>query len=159
MTLNSVESELVRIVVGDPSEFQDRLGPVPNERIDEAEAELGLKFPTSYRAFLRVYGAGSVFGYEFYGLPKIRSSGRAPSSHPHVVDDTKRTWSYPHPYPRSWIAITDDGGDFTYHIDTIIRDQRGECPIIVNGPGHAGQVVASDFLHFLRRLAAQEILF
>ena len=43
-------------------------GPVSDEVIEKAEKELGLRFPDSYRSFLRNYGEGGVIGVSIIGL-------------------------------------------------------------------------------------------
>jgi hypothetical protein len=64
---DEVADETLRLAQsGDSSEF---FGPVPEERIDEAERELGRPLTGSYRTFLRRFGAGHMLQYACDGLP------------------------------------------------------------------------------------------
>jgi antitoxin YobK len=49
-------------------EEADFVGEIDDQTIIDAENELGLKFPKSYRGFLKKYGLGDIFGEEIYGL-------------------------------------------------------------------------------------------
>jgi antitoxin YobK len=49
-------------------EEDDFLGEIDDQTIIDAENKLGLKFPKSYREFLKRYGLGDIFGEEIYGL-------------------------------------------------------------------------------------------
>src|SRR5688572_8116700 len=53
----------------------DISGPVSTEQIVAAEQELGVDFPESYRAFLRLYGAGRLEWLDIFGLPQDRLWG------------------------------------------------------------------------------------
>jgi hypothetical protein len=134
------------------------LGPVPEERIASAEKELGLSFPKSYRAFLQHFGAAAMWGYEIAGLPlESWTDGDPPSCWSHVADDTlgyRRRGRLPDPY----VVISSDGGDYWFLLDTSRVDAAGECPVLIWGPGADGVVVASSFLHFLRKIRAGEEL-
>jgi antitoxin YobK len=48
--------------------LSDFLGPVGDASIADAEASLSVKFPPTYRQFLKRYGAGSFGGQEIYGV-------------------------------------------------------------------------------------------
>src|SRR3972149_4520628 len=45
-------------------------GPKAEELILMAERVLSLKFPPTYKEFLRGFGAGSIFGVEIYGITR-----------------------------------------------------------------------------------------
>jgi hypothetical protein len=133
------------------------LGSVPEERITSAEKELGLAFPKSYRVFLRHFGAGFLFNYEINGVPLERSTDEEPPPWVHVADVTlmhRQRGGLPEPY----VAISSDGGDYWFLLDTSRMGADGECPVLIWGPGADGVVVASSFLHFLRRICAGEKL-
>src|SRR5438067_1649509 len=113
------------------------LGPVPEERIALAEQDLGLTCPPSYRAFLRRFGAGFLFGYEIAGVPLERCTDAEPPPWTHVVDDTlgyRRGAQLPEPY----VVISSDGGDYWFLLDTSRVDAAGECPVLIWGPGADG---------------------
>lgn len=156
---DEVADEILRLAQsGDSSEF---FGPIPEERIDEAERELGLPLTGSYRTFLRRFGAGHLLGYSFDGLPDTRNSDDEMPAFLNVADTTKMHWkgNAGNGMPRGLIYVTDDGGDYNFYLDTTKRDERGECPVVVHGPGAAGVLVARDFLDFLRKLANHDDLF
>jgi hypothetical protein len=52
----------------DRDDDADVVGERPEALVDPAEQTLGLRFPPSYRAFVRELGAGDAGGEEFYGV-------------------------------------------------------------------------------------------
>jgi hypothetical protein len=102
-----------------------------------------------------VFGAVFGNGFEISGLDPDR---RDPPLWSDVVDGTlgARSASRGH-IPNHYILISDDGGDYSYYMDTSVTDSRGECPVIVLGPGAEG-VVARDFDEFLFLMATGEKL-
>jgi len=60
----------------------DFFGEVPEEYIYKAEKKLGVKFPPSYREFIKKYGSGGICGVELEGV-----QGNLGAS---VVDATER---------------------------------------------------------------------
>lgn len=50
------------------SNLLDALGPRPEVLIEQAEAALNLRFPPSYRSFLKRYGTCAFGGSEYYGI-------------------------------------------------------------------------------------------
>lgn len=140
-------------------------GPVSDDVIEAAERELGVRFPKSYRAFLRHLGSAIMFSDYFDGLPlALSNDGKSQSSYfTNVVESTKRAWrgatGHGDGIPRNLITLSSDGGDYYYYIDVSKRDDRDECPIVVIGPGADELVVADDFLDFVRKLARDDPLF
>ena len=63
-------------------------GPVADPAIDAAEEELGIRFPRSYRIFLRFFGSSWLTPYEIAGLGGGRHSDPEPPFWQHVVDTT-----------------------------------------------------------------------
>ncbi|UII58386.1 SMI1/KNR4 family protein (plasmid) [Cytobacillus spongiae] len=49
-------------------EEADFIGEIDEQTIIDAENKLKVKFPKSYRVFLKKYGLGDIFGQEIYGL-------------------------------------------------------------------------------------------
>lgn len=161
--LEPIAAEILQIAKSREDEFEaDFFGPVSDDVIGAAELELGLQFPETYRAFLREFGAAWMIGYDFSGLPDTRNTDNTPRVYDHVVDSTKEDWKGPDwrgGVPKSYIHVSEDGGDYRFYIDTAQRDARGECPVVAWGPGADGTVVASDFLEFVRKLAGPEDLY
>jgi hypothetical protein len=129
------------------------LGPVPEERVAAAERELGLRFPESYRTFLRRYGAGFLFGYEIAGVPLERCTDEEPPFWCHVADDTLG-YRQAAGLPEHYVVISGDGGDYWFLLDTSQTDANGECPVVAWGSGADGPVVAANFLDFLQKIRA-----
>ncbi len=46
----------------------DFTGVIDVESIREAEDILNVRFPQSYKDFLKKYGCGDIFGIEFFGI-------------------------------------------------------------------------------------------
>jgi hypothetical protein len=118
----------------------DCTGPANEEAIEAAERELGLRFPLSYRAFLRRFGSGNFNGFEIFGLPGDRLWGDVV-----MMNQLARR-----PIPSRHLRFMEDVGDYTYCLDTGRTDETGECPVVIFGPKAAGSVAASSFLAFLR---------
>ena len=58
--------------------------------------------------------------------------------------------------PRHYVLFTDDGGDYTFYLDTSKMNEKGESPVVIFGPGEDGTTVATTFLEFLRKISAGE---
>jgi antitoxin YobK len=135
-------------------------GPVAVAEIEAAEQALGVRFPPSYRLFLREFGAAWLSPpYEAAGLGRARHTGPEPPLWPHVVDVTATVRRASRGYlPECYVPVSGDGGDCTLYLDTGRADQRGECPVVAVGPGLEGAVVAPSFLEFAERVAAGDPL-
>lgn len=124
-------------------------GPANEEMIARAEAELGVSFPPSYRSFLASYGAAVCAGFWIAGLFET-DSDEEPPFWSHVVTSTMQLRrSARRLISQSYVAISDDGGDHKFYLDTGRTDGHGECPVVVLGPGAPGVDVADDFLEFV----------
>jgi len=62
------ELEQAFSIIEDNSEDSFFLGVRGEDLILEAESMLELKFPPTYKKFLKTFGAGSIAGQEFYGV-------------------------------------------------------------------------------------------
>jgi len=134
-------------------------GPADEEMIASAERKLGVRFPQSYRAFLAQYGAALCSGFEIAGLFR-----HAYDDEPPLWDDVVtatcllrgKTGDF---IPKEYVAISGDGGDFTYYLDTSRMDAASECPVIVLGPGVDGLILASNFIDFVIRACNNRLTF
>lgn len=127
--------------------FKNRInfGPVDENSILKAEEMLNITFPPSYRAFLTEYGASYGNGIEIYGLPEAIEPPEWVNAAEQTLKDRKLT-----NIPDSYLAISDDGGDFRYYLDSSIFNKQGESPIVKIGPGiEVRKVVAESFLEFI----------
>ncbi|CAG9001018.1 MAG: hypothetical protein CENE_03026 [Candidatus Celerinatantimonas neptuna] len=113
--------------------------------IEKAELALNLKFPPSYRIFLKTLGCGDIEGLEFYGL--IDGNFES-SSVPNAIWLTL--------YERKASALPDhlvliygvDDGTF-YAVDTKITGLNGENPIVRYRADGVTEKVADSFGSFL----------
>jgi hypothetical protein len=96
--------------------------PQSADQIQEAENTLGVVFPSTYKRFLKKWGAVSFGPKEYFGLGY---------GSPHdVVEFTlkkRRALELPH----HLIIICDNDGDEYLCLDTSRLDDQGECQIIV----------------------------
>jgi len=130
--------ELGKTWCGTPQEFT---GPVSEEEIRAAEKELGLSFPSSYRAFLRRYGAGTVHYYDLYGLPRGQLWG----------DVVMMNQLDQRSLPSHYLKFMEDVGDYAYYLDTSRMNSAKECPVVVFGWEEDGEIVADNFVNFLQK--------
>lgn len=120
-------------------------GPASESAIRNAEAELGLRFPAPYRAFLARYGAAMGEGFEIAGL--FVSNGEEPPMWRNVVADTRRSRRAGQGrLDDQLFPVSDDGLDRTYYLK---GDGAQLCPVIAYGPGCDGEEVAGSFEEFV----------
>jgi hypothetical protein len=124
-------------------------GPASHAMIASAEERLGVRFPQSYRAFLVAYGAALCQGFEIAGLFHHADRSRPPLWSD-VVAKNLRLQHRSH-LPDGYVAISGDGVEVTYYLDTAKRREDGECVVVALGPGVDSVDVAADFTEFLRR--------
>jgi len=125
-------------------------GPQPDTLIESAEKVLGLRFPPTYREFLRRLGYGHVPGCDFYGL--IHSDFEN-SALPDAVWITLRDRKS-EGLSSSVIYISDTGYGGYYAIDTSQKTPEGESPVVVAWGAdddwfNVGETIAEDFGAFL----------
>jgi cell wall assembly regulator SMI1 len=134
-------------------------GPVSEERILAAEKELGIGFPRSYRRFLLTFGAAACGSFEIAGL-FLGEFEDEPPLWSDVVAYTKALRRASRGLiPSEYIAISDDGGDYKFYLDTSQTSAEGECPVVVLGPGADDVVVADDFAEFVIRSLKGDLSF
>jgi len=127
-------------------------GGVAVDAIREAEVKLGVRFPPSYRAFLAEYGNIHGTPYEIAGLSHETPNDNEPPYWWDVVAcNIQMRRVAGDLIPKEYVAISDDGGDYKFYLDTSRLDSQGECPVIVLGPGVDAVVVADTFFDFLGR--------
>jgi len=115
--------------------------------ICQAESTLGVRFPPSYRAFLALYGAGFwTGGCEIAGLFDQPDTS-VPPYWRNVVTWNLRQRRGPHGLPPHYVAISHDGMEATFLLDT--GRPELESPVVVFGPGWDFLVIAPDFNTFV----------
>lgn len=126
--------ELIEEVSGTIRRYPDKarfVGPMPEEKMQAAERQLGVRFPASYRIFVERYGSLLFGSQEFYGLTNCAADG-IPSAVWCTLEERK------HGLPESMIVVLDPGiGDVIYCIDTSRVGADGEMPVIGWIPGLA----------------------
>lgn len=128
-------------------------GSVDDDVIERAERTLGVVFPPSYRFFLKKFGAAFGRGYEVAGLFAHARPDRPPMWTDVVKATLRLREASRGEIPAGYIAVSGDGGDLTYYIDTTRRDLSGECPIVALGPGADDLVIAPTFASFVVQAA------
>ena len=133
------------------SDSADFGGQRPAELVERAEAALGVRFPPSYRAFVRELGAGDVAGEEFYG---ITSDEFVDSSIPNGIWLTLRERE-DSGLPEHLVIVYEDGEGDYYAVDTSKEGSEGENPVVLWIPGASQpdddlEQVADDFGTFFR---------
>ena len=124
-------------------------GPASEEVISAAEAHLGVRFPQSYRTFLATSGAALCQGFEIAGLFRHADKNRPPLWSD-VVASNLRIQHRSH-IPTGYVAISSDGAEVTYYLDTANTRRDGECAVVALGPGVDSVAVAASFPEFLVR--------
>jgi len=105
----------------------ERLGTgATNEEIIDAERQLGVTLPESYRRFLREFGWGEVGHCDLFGL------GAGVPGHLELVEmvESERT-DYMPLTPEHLVPIMNDGGGNLYCLDTA-RITGGDCPVVIH---------------------------
>jgi hypothetical protein len=110
--------------------------------IDSAENFLGLKFPLTYREFLRTLGCGGIKGKEFYGVIDDDFESSSIPDAIWLTDNERKTSNL----SKSLVLIGQSIEGY-YALDTA-RMKNGECPVVDAlpvGKPEEFEVIASDF--------------
>lgn len=93
----------------------------------EAESTLCVRFPSSYRAFLRDFGCGDVNSYELYGLINSNfASNGIPDAVWCTLDD-RRSFGL----PTHFISIATDPDGFRVCLDLSELTSENEAPVVL----------------------------
>ncbi|WP_409361099.1 SMI1/KNR4 family protein [Bartonella heixiaziensis] len=117
---------------------------VSDERIEEAEKILGVKFTSSYKSFLKNYKGGEIGGDEIFSIYNA-SFDKCPAGDIvfYNLTDIKNGFAKP-----NQLAVNrTDFGETFYFDYSQFRD--GECPLYVKIPSGASHYYASNFYEFL----------
>lgn len=103
---------------------------VPQDELNILNVEilLNVKFPLSYRLFLKSFGELAFGGVHIYGLGEDYKKLNTFS----IVSDTleERKGNKDPFFPPSFIVIYDLGNGEKYCLDTSKMNNEGECPIV-----------------------------
>lgn len=129
-------------------------GPVDNQLIAQAEADLGVKLPSEYRDIIKKYGAVLAKGVEIYGLPDGEVND--PPLWQNVVSVTRwlQKWGMPGADRKGFIPICDDGTGVYFYLDTSVSP---ETKIWAIGPG-IDRIVSVKLFEFVRDFSAGNIV-
>ncbi len=114
-------------------EMVDRIGMLAEKEIGtgasdqdiaDTECEIGIRFPASYKAFLRVFGWARIYHDPIYGIGP--SCPRPYALVEHVV--LERTECEPN-IPHQLVPVLNDGAGNHYCLDTS-RFHGDECPVV-----------------------------
>lgn len=131
-------------------------GAASEERVSQAEAALGVRFPPSYRRFLRERGLGSFGGEEVYGIGIASASFGAPSA----VWIT-RTLRERDGLPSRYVVLDERDDSSVIALDTGLMRDDGEAPVVNVWPGetephvHVADSFGAFFLGRVRDAIAQ----
>lgn len=118
--------DLLELEINSSGEDPAFAGGATEEMIIDFEKSLGVKFPSSYREFLKKYGALSFAGDTYYGITK---SGVDAVAIPSVAFATKSAREVGDA-DDSMIVVKASGYGPIYSIDTSIIGAAGE-PVVV----------------------------
>lgn len=132
-------------IIEDHFEVGDFTGPISDDKIEIAEAMLGLTFPGSYRLFVKRYGCGGLFGEEIYGIVKDPSTdgNRVPNG----IWLTTRLRDEFGLDPQYLVIASTGYGPYVV-IATSENKPNGECPIYL-WQGECGEKISNDFAGYL----------
>ena len=116
----------------------DVVGARDEALVAAAEAALGLRFPPSYRQFLRRYGAGGIGAFEVYGVVEEPFEGPVP-------DGVWMTLDARPALPATAVVLGDDGMGGLYVLDTA----HGDDPPVEVRSGDESELVAPSFADWL----------
>ncbi len=143
-------------LVSEHSDLADFVGERPEELVEQAEAALGLRFPPSYRAFLRELGAGDIAGEEFYGLiTDDFENSSVPNGIWLTLDEREVSG-----LPESMVIVYEEDDEGYVAIDTAQQRPGDEHPVVLwsagaSEPDDEFEVVAEDFGQLFRERVAE----
>ena len=117
-------------------------GEISDALIEKAELFLGVKFPKSYRAFLKKKGCGNFLSKEFYGISSDEfESGSVPNGI-WLTNNERKSSDLDH----SLILVGQSMEGYYALATSQMKD--GECPVVDSIPGinpKELEVIAPDF--------------
>lgn len=122
---------------------------VMEEWITDAEREIGLPLPPSYRWWLKKYGNAEVGGAEILTLapPEFRDDADTDIVYIHRLNAANPS------YPEGRLYVFQPNTEETYYFDTAHPSPDGEYPVMRDDYlGGESEVYAATFAEFLERL-------
>jgi hypothetical protein len=149
----TLPSDIVRLMSADSSSPWRGGSGVSEPDIKYAEELVGLRFPPSYRSWLRQYGVGFFETYELNGVfpRELRGDDLPLVGDVAVTNQNNRHRPYWNP---GWLELLNFEGDEIYFLDTTKLDYEGEAPVMLIEVGQERpELYARDFFDFLRKMA------
>ncbi len=139
----------------DESDFE---GPKPEALVEKAESLLGVKFPPTYRAFLKNLGCGDVAGEEFYGIIDENFENSAIPDAVWFTLEERKSGALPKPY----VIIGALGDGELLALDTSPAEKGDEGPVLLlpsgySQPGAEIEILAEDFGEFFLRTVTEAL--
>ena len=132
--------ELINKKIPDQKDFN---GEKSENLLCMAEEALDIKFPPTYRYFLKNHGCGGIDGFEVYGLIDERFAPLYSSDTVGITLDARKQYNL----PKEFIIISDTGDGYWYALDSSYPNKDGEYPVVICGLG-AREKVNEDFGEF-----------
>lgn len=149
--------EIAKELIMNSSKFSNFQGSKEETLICAAEEYLAIKFPPTYRTFLKEFGAGGLGSFEIYGLVNDNFIN---SGIPDVVWLTAK-WRKELRLPDHLIPVY-GLGDGEYYCLDLKASNGAEAKVVAFVPGFSSptqalDVIASDFGELLLLLVNQEL--
>ena len=143
----SDKDSLIHMFDTNPGAYHD--DPVTNEALDEAEKNLQIQIPSSFRDFLLNFGAARYQGLDIFGLPNNRLN-----KFRNFVEETQAYRAIPpnHRNPADHlISVADNTGGFFLYLDTSQTDGHGDCVAVQQGGDGTLELYADNFYAAIAR--------
>lgn len=124
--------------------------------ISQAEHILGIKFPPTYRTFLKRYGYGGLEGQQIYGVIDENFYKPGVPNGVWLVLDEREKFGL----PENFIIFESTGDGYWYALDSSKPNTEGEYPVVIYGFGEDGkqhEKVNEDFGEFLLEQVTQAL--
>jgi len=130
-------------------EFRDFGDGTTDDWIEKAELALGVKFPVSYKWWLKNYGGGEILGEEIFSIYEMDFEEVVGGD---VVKMTKLYRSRGFDKDSIVISVTDRGEVF--YLKTSEMNDFNDCPVALN---ITGATYAKNFIDFLQKRIDENI--
>lgn len=127
------------------SDIAHHAGGCPPEVLRLAEAQLGLRFPPSYRRFVAEFGTCDIAGEEFLGVYRTDAMGDQLLGSVRETVNARGRWGL----PAAMLVAMFDGMGGLIVLNTAVKNSEDESPVLVwtpagNESGNTEQL-AQDF--------------
>lgn len=104
--------------------------PQKEQVIQDVENLLKMKFPKSYRDFLKRYGMLLIGAKSVFGLDNIEIYDKYRDENMVCNTLDERKFNYDVPFPLSFVSVYNLGDGEKFCLDTAKMNEEGECPIV-----------------------------